>query len=771
MKGDFSRLRFNPSRHYTSVVQQQGRVALDADTNEQCAIHEHIRDTEAADIIGPFGGPAGNEGFAIAMSGNTLQIGAGHYYVNGILCENEASLGYTSQPYLINPSLTDAQLLAEVKSGVASAIRIWLEVWQRLVTALDDTCLREAALGQADTTARVQTVWRVFAEPVLTTKTQAGATTPTTTLSTRVGAEISRLQATGITSVGATQDCCTQMYQPSLKPPAGKMMAQTTGGSSDCSCEPTPAAGYRGLENQLYRVEIHHGGDEKTATFKWSRENGSVVAALANFSGSHVFVDSLGPDANLGFAAAQWVELSDDTDQFGPIPNQSGGLVQIKSVTPEQLSLTMTIPVVGVDTTKNARVRRWEQSGVSAGPSGIPLFAQTWVNLENGIQVQFAPGQYQAGDHWLIPARTASGQIDWPPCDSDGALAQPPHRTPVYRAPLACIQFDPAARQLRVDDCRRSFPALTDLAPSAVGPALHVVALNWPNDDILTFDQLLANGLQITLDQPATSQIDSGKFQVTWEVPVVSNTEPRAVSSGLTPIVLRAAMPIDGQVTVNGAMISWVIPFATGRDAQSIHLLAILELNALLLQGTSYASFARMRVRLMGDMIFGGAAGSQVFLDGQCSGRPGLRSDGVTPRTDLLLPSSNNQKSSDFESWCYLAPFVTIVNLTIQPNAILFAGGQPAQPQATVTLNYPPIVDTKISLSVITPPGVLAVVSVPSQVTVPKGKTTATFPISAGNTRITSPAIFGIVASLPTAIGSLFPQQANLTITGTQVIL
>ena len=54
-----------------------------------------------------------------------------------------------------------------MSSGKATSIQVFLEVWERLVTALDDPCLREPALGQADTTARVQTVWRVVAEPVL----------------------------------------------------------------------------------------------------------------------------------------------------------------------------------------------------------------------------------------------------------------------------------------------------------------------------------------------------------------------------------------------------------------------------------------------------------------------------------------------------------------------------------------------------------------------------------------------------------------------------
>src|SRR5262245_20032837 len=160
MRGDFSRIRFSPSKHYTSVLQQQGRVALDADANEQCAINEHIRGRETVDVIGPYGGPIGDEGFQITVANNAIAIGPGRYYVQGILCETEQSLAYMQQPYLINPAESDAALLGELASGSATMLRVFLEVWRRLVTALDDPCLREPALGQADTTARLQTVWR-----------------------------------------------------------------------------------------------------------------------------------------------------------------------------------------------------------------------------------------------------------------------------------------------------------------------------------------------------------------------------------------------------------------------------------------------------------------------------------------------------------------------------------------------------------------------------------------------------------------------------------
>ncbi len=38
-----------------------------------------------------------------------------------------------------------------------------------------------------------------------------------------------------------------------------------------------------------------------------------------------------------------------------------------------------------------------------------------WIDLEGGIQVRFSTGSYRAGDYWLIPARAATGEIEWPP--------------------------------------------------------------------------------------------------------------------------------------------------------------------------------------------------------------------------------------------------------------------------------------------------------------------------------------------------------------------
>ena len=163
------------------------------------------------------------------------------------------------------------------------------------------------------------------------------------------------------------------------------------------------------------------------------------------------------------------MELTDDSNLFGQPPNQPGQLYQIQSPGPGPLQVTLSQPLTGIDTTKNARMRRWDQSGAGATAQGVAL-SSTATQLENGIEVTFQAGTYQPGDYWTIPARTADGSIDWPPCGSNGNFFQPAKFTPVYSAPLACIHLRTTSANANegvfsspfvVDDCRLQFPPLT----------------------------------------------------------------------------------------------------------------------------------------------------------------------------------------------------------------------------------------------------------------------------------------------------------------------
>jgi len=778
MKGDFSRLRFSPSKNYTAVLQQQGRVALDSDANEQCAINDYLREAEARDVVGRFGGPMGDEGFAISVVGSSIEIGQGRYYVDGLLCDNPGSLAYLDQPFLINPSVTDAALLSQLSQGSIPAIWVYLEVWRRLVTALDDPCLREPALGQADTTARLQTVWRVVAQAPTPRSGTAGVATDA--VSTEAN-----LRSTASVGGVVMKSCCEAMEAGVFSLAPGRMAAETSSGSADCSCEPTPPAGYRGLENQLYRVEIHKGGNEVTATFKWSRENGSIVVAVTGIAGKQVYVDSLGFDANLGFSPGQWVEVSDDSYEFGLAPNQPGRLYQIQSVSPDTLSVTMTQAVASVNPSLNARMRRWDQFGSSAGPDGVPLVAGSLLELESGIQVQFSSGAYEPGDHWLIPARTATGQIDWPPCYSDGEAFQPPHRIEVYRAPVACIQWNGQSRMAVVSDCRKSFHPLIQLSPQAPAAALHVASFSWVNDDVMTFDQLVANGLTVTLDQAPSGPINGAKFVVSLEPAAAptSSKEPaalaltQAAASALPSTIVRGITIVDSVISVSGGAILWQLPYLKANAAQR---LTILYLDALLSFGATASWFARVRVRLLGRAIFASTGAGQLYLDGQSFGQPALRADG-TPRIDLALPSGDNEKASDFEGWFYVAPTLLLTSVSVNypaltvvvdannvvtgVTAVVTAGAapQPVTPLLTVTVNYPAIAGTTIVLSISGTPNVA---SIPSSVTLPQHHAAVTVPITILSNPGPTTLTFQITAFLNSALGSVPTQSASFTVTG-----
>jgi Family of unknown function (DUF6519) len=862
MKGDFSRIRFNPAKQYTAVLDLQGRVSLDADGNEQCAIDGYLQKTETVDVVGEYGGPINDAGFAITVDQDEILIGAGRYYVEGLMCENRHdNLPYTSQPYLIDPSPADSALLGELAQQ-AGSIQVFLQVWQRLVTALDDPGLREPALGQADTTARLQTVWRVIASflpssstvggtpPVasagahfgtfqrppfgsITEKTFSAKTTNASALLVKETTKFTRpfggkiapttsssapttATASGPTSQPPIPDCCTQMYAEISSVSTGTMGATTGEGTTDCSCQPIPAAGYQGLENQLYRVEIHQPGDETTATLKWSRENGSVVAAITNISGTTVWVDSLGPDANLGFQANDWVEISDDTYLFGETPNQPGAIYQILIVDATGPSITLTTPAIPVDKARNARVRRWDQSGIFAGSNGVPLPVNTWQTLENGIQISFATGSYQSGDYWLIPARAASGMIEWPTSSNDGALFQSPHSIVVYNAPLACIHWDESLGQAVVEPCRRLFYPLTSLTPPATPDAIHITKYSWQNDDVMTFDQLLKSGLALTVDQVPTGPISGANFVVTVEAlgtafntffnreAAVGTAPPGVVSTGstsalsiYTPVFQTLPLSsfiLDWQTAVIAStkQITWQLPTTdlTGLQFRYLELINDNLLGAL----SEFGLLARVRVKLLGKSIFAQSGATQMYLDGESPGLQATRQDGKTPCISLQMPSGNGYKASDFEGWFYLAPFNSVSGLSMNFSAFtvvvdLFGGvtgveagppGVPPQvvtPQLTVELNYPAATGAGATATFMisaTTTGVNAnsYVSLPPSVVVAHGASQATVNLKVfGNPGSGVTYSFQITASVQLAFGTSTTQSIGFTVTGVQAPL
>src|SRR6266568_5183768 len=148
MKGDFSRLPFLRGSHYTSVRQQQGRVTLDSDWNEQASIREHFERARFEDIVGASANPSSG-GFAVANRGSALYLTAGRIYVGGFRCELDHDLPLEQ---LLSSPITAAQDRTDF---------VYLDVWERHVTAVDDPAILEVALGGTDTTTRLQVAWKI----------------------------------------------------------------------------------------------------------------------------------------------------------------------------------------------------------------------------------------------------------------------------------------------------------------------------------------------------------------------------------------------------------------------------------------------------------------------------------------------------------------------------------------------------------------------------------------------------------------------------------
>jgi hypothetical protein len=407
MKGDFTRTTFDAKCHFSSVRMQQGRVQLDADWNEQLDIAAHRVETEARDLIGRCGGPLHDAGLgsprqsgfagrsasggrALVFRPGDLYISAGRYYVDGILCENEQPVLATGQPDL--PA--DAEivrvgdnLVKLVPPPQAGVYLVYVDVWSRHLTAIEAPHILETALGGPDTCTRTKTVWQV------------------------------KLLRAG--NVDADINCTSEVAawgQVTAKP-TGQLNARAEPGAvATDPCIVAPGAGYRRLENQLYRVEVHKSGTLGNATFKWSRDNGSILTTWESKAGNDLTVGSIGRDKPLGFAAGQWIELTDDDrEQLG----QAGTLVQLVKAEGKVLTInpaTATGPVDRALFKTNPKIRRWDSPGEIKIES--PAANSGFLALEGGVEVKFSAGTYRSGDYWLIPRGP-------PPATSSGPRTPP----------------------------------------------------------------------------------------------------------------------------------------------------------------------------------------------------------------------------------------------------------------------------------------------------------------------------------------------------------
>jgi hypothetical protein len=382
---------------------------------------------------------------------------------------------YLTQRDFPAPPLTDGEY------------QVYLDVWERPITWAEDDSVREVALNGADTAARAKVIAQVKVMKPISDKT-----------------------------------CPTSYELSAVLQPAnrGFMMARAKPAQASTDpCTISPNALYRGPENQLYRVEIHTGsldafGKPAVPTFKWSRENGAVVYAIAAGGGTNTLtLESLGRDDRFGLVEGDWVEVVDD-DYV--LQNRALPLLQVQSIDRARLRVVLSgtpDAAVGKDSSKHPLLRRWDQKAGDPALGGLTLNPadnaalifpaqpaqpvglqrgrvltnefglkqnvamaapnnSQWLELEDGVQVQFLlppdsdppAAQFRTGDYWLIPARVATGDVEWPRetvpnATGPATVAQvplPPDGITHHYAPLARISVA-GSTVTREHDCTVTF--------------------------------------------------------------------------------------------------------------------------------------------------------------------------------------------------------------------------------------------------------------------------------------------------------------------------
>jgi Family of unknown function (DUF6519) len=442
MAGDYTRFTYRPEDAHSAVLMQQGRVELDADWNELVELIQRRLRVETVDVIGRCGVPRETlEGFKIGGTVSSgLTIGVGRCYVDGLLAENRGTgteqhepvwgerVRQNPTPYLDQPYLKPAPN----PPGGTGPHLVYLDVWERELTAAEDPDLVEPAVG-VDTANRLQTVWAVRIEANI----GAGVTCDSDWSTVSQWADITRPSGARLTSAA----------QGTVAPPD--------------PCHVSPAGGYRGVDNRLYRVEVHDDGSRtgRPPSFKWSRDNGAVAAELRSMSDETqstvtVGVRRIGRDGTLRFKEGDWVELTDDVREFAGLPGVMGKIAP-NGVDAQANEITLIGPLeTKVDSTKNARVRRWDQQAqVDPNTGAIPIGATpttTPFKLEYGIEVSFdleAPGDWHVGDYWVFAARAGAeaGTIE-------ELQAEPPRGTRHHYCRLALLESGAPT------DCRVLYP-------------------------------------------------------------------------------------------------------------------------------------------------------------------------------------------------------------------------------------------------------------------------------------------------------------------------
>lgn len=324
---------------------------------------------------------------------------AGGFQIDGLLAEARDA----AWPDLAGPA--GAAMQAASAGATGSRWAAYLEIWERVVTAVEDPGLREQALGSdRETTSRSAVVAQVKLAPV------AGLATPE-----------------------AVADAFARVIEPS-----GRVTFGTSAGSAAADpCDLPVPGGYSGPDNRLYRLAVHEVatvGPNPVTRFKWSRDNAAEVWSCAPMPDQPpgANVTQVRVAATVPLRAGDLVELTSDAIERGDAapggvsaaglarPRRSqgrlfrltGGDLVTGSFREFQLLDPLTeTPVAPFSPapfgTEGLKLRRWSGLLERTGSGAATL------TLEHGL-VADVTGDFEPGDWWQAEARVLAPQANGP---------------------------------------------------------------------------------------------------------------------------------------------------------------------------------------------------------------------------------------------------------------------------------------------------------------------------------------------------------------------
>ena len=389
MKTQISNSTFDILKRYSGVYQQMGRPLTDADWNEMPDIVKHRLADALSDVIGS-GTPRGRGIVRIIEhpdGSQTYDLRWGYVYVDGIIAQVRPDPAATlSDPLGLALEYDHQADFPQAPALPAGDDTLYVDVWDRTVTALEDGRLRDPGLHGADTCTRTQTMAQVKWCPT-------------------------------------TLDPENPQHNPAIGD-ALLTLAVREGSTDPDPCDPCDdeIALQDKVGNYLFRVEVHDveydaGGNPVRVVLKWSAENGAEQYAVDNPA--------------IGFAA------DDFAYEFysGPIEDMASekhpGRHLATGFSPIRGALTKGYP----DTAPGgfSLVRRWDgfcelqksgadwtlvdgvdrgidlATGSSAAAHGhVAEGATVEINLDViNLAIELADHQLLAGDFWFHTVREA----------------------------------------------------------------------------------------------------------------------------------------------------------------------------------------------------------------------------------------------------------------------------------------------------------------------------------------------------------------------------